>query len=821
VKQSCVKASSAFLFFLLTVFLGCRVVSAGERMFYVKKDTWQESMRVSRVALMKFQAEQAERSRKTGIELGPWYWVGPFEEKEVDAYSAVYGPEVNTDLKASYENGKLKWVCKPEWVDGEIHKFAANSGRVANYLFRIIKASKAATVPVYLGSNDGIQVWLNGKKVLARDIGRQIEPDQERVELACKEGENKLLMKIDNRGGEHAFYFSLYGGAGASSRIREALWEYIKADFADGQSQAQIQWEQDDNIWEKDWKGEGFGELAERYAAASSVVSSVSEKAKELAKSVDSSGGLEQVRALYYLSKKYDEQIRAIRKKTKLMVSEIDYLKDNYGGGDKKWAEYKVKVGRWVGRGKRAIKRALEGDSRALERLGQVEMQLDKIHNSIPLRLPSGPVGAGRFGAYYTKLRYSLDWDKVWRVGDYADVIVRFDEFDHRFVFWRGTSYIPCWATYDGAWYTNEFFERRGGPQSGTNSMCEPMSDKQARYSRVRIVESNDARVVIHWRYSPVDLDYHQPYPDPLTGWGDWADEYYTIYPDSVGVRSATLHTSALEDWIEYQESIVINQPGSMPEDNMDYGAVTLANLQGESKTYVWTEKGGPRLSNQPQGACIQVINFKSKYKPFSIVTPEGCKIGSYGGHGQGSHFNWWSHWPVAQERSDTTAATSASKPSHSSLSHLEWKPYAKDKNSVTWIMLHGMSDRTPKELAVLAKSWLSPAKLGLVSGDYEGGEYDQAQRAYILRHRGNGKASDLKFELTGSKDSPIVNPAFVIRDWGAAEARLRVNGKEIERGKDFRFGHRKSLESDDLIVWIKTESAKALKITLIPVMDK
>ena len=30
----------------------------------------------------------------------------------------------------------------------------------------------------------------------------------------------------------------------------------------------------------------------------------------------------------------------------------------------------------------------------------------------------------------------------------------------------------------------------------------EPMSDKQDRYSHVRIVENNDARTVIHWRYA-------------------------------------------------------------------------------------------------------------------------------------------------------------------------------------------------------------------------------------------------------------------------------------------------------------------------------
>ncbi len=48
-----------------------------------------------------------------------------------------------------------------------------------------------------------------------------------------------------------------------------------------------------------------------------------------------------------------------------------------------------------------------------------------------PLRppvLPAGPKGPGRFGAYYTRLRYAEEWENPWRVGDAADVVVRFDE---------------------------------------------------------------------------------------------------------------------------------------------------------------------------------------------------------------------------------------------------------------------------------------------------------------------------------------------------------------------------------------------------------
>ena len=77
-------------------------------------------------------------------------------------------------------------------------------------------------------------------------------------------------------------------------------------------------------------------------------------------------------------------------------------------------------------------------------------------------RLPSGPPGKGRFGAYYTRLNYYDAWDRRWRVGDHPDIVVRFDNEAYRFVFWRGTNYVPCWATENGIWYTNEFNETWG-----------------------------------------------------------------------------------------------------------------------------------------------------------------------------------------------------------------------------------------------------------------------------------------------------------------------------------------------------------------------
>jgi hypothetical protein len=111
--------------------------------------------------------------------------------------------------------------------------------------------------------------------------------------------------------------------------------------------------------------------------------------------------------------------------------------------------------------------------------------------------LPSGPQSPGAFRAVNTTLKYYPGWDAPWALADNADVVVQFEETDCKFVFWHGTSYIPCWVTENNIWFNNGFNE--GWNDHGS---CEPMSDKKAKYSTVKIIESNDARVVVQWRYA-------------------------------------------------------------------------------------------------------------------------------------------------------------------------------------------------------------------------------------------------------------------------------------------------------------------------------
>jgi hypothetical protein len=431
--------------------------------------------------------------------------------------------------------------------------------------------------------------------------------------------------------------------------------------------------------------------------------------------------------------------------------------------------------------------------------------------------LPSGPPGPGRFGAFYTTLKYDDLWDEPRRVATDSDVVVRFDQSPIRMVFWQGTNYGGDWVSENNKWYTDEFLETGGKVDCPGGEDCEPMSDKQNRYSHVRILESTDARAVVHWRYGLCEVvNYACANPDPVTGWTDWADEYFTIYPDGVAVRKQVLWTSNFKNWHEFQETIVINGPGTRPEDNIQPEALTIANMKGETASYSWAKGPPPKNLDQMENPNIQVVNLRAKWKPFQIVSPVNSSMKAYTGEPTYSMFEWWNHWPVAQVRSSGISAVAPDRASHSSLSHIYWDPYAQTANSMTKILLHGMTTKSGTDLIPLAKSWLSPPALELGGAGFESEGYDPTQRAFVVVRRSDSTRAKLQILLRANSDSPLIHPAFVVRNWGDSEPKLFIDGKLTPRGTQSRYGFVPHIEGTDLIVWLAIESANKTIIELV-----
>ncbi|MGB7549372.1 MAG: LamG domain-containing protein [Terracidiphilus sp.] len=459
------------------------------------------------------------------------------------------------------------------------------------------------------------------------------------------------------------------------------------------------------------------------------------------------------------------------------------------------------------------------------------EEKADVIAAKIPDRdvlpyatLPPGPAGTGPFGAMYATLEYTPTWDRLRRTGPDSDVVVRFDQSPIRLVFWQGANFIPSWVTENGKWYTDEFVET-WGPHCPDGGDCEPMSDKQSRYSRVSIIESTPARAVIHWRYALAESrNYKGGFADPDTGWFDWADEYWFVYPDGVALRKQILWSSDLDAPREWQESIVINGPGQRPEDNIEADALTLVNMSGEIHTYGWgpkSEEGfvypkAPANLDLPANANIQVVNLKSAEKPFQIVWPRGNHLGPYMGEKSYSMFTWWNHWPVAQVDSSGRPAVAADRASSSSLSHIYWDAYQKSDRTETKLLMDGLTSLPPQQLVPLAKSWLSPPSIHLTDGNAISADFDPSQRAFVIHRDQSAKAERLVLALDASADSPLVNPAFVVENWNGA-AKVTVVSKGVKSDVPVHIGYVQHLSGDTLILFLPVQSQQPTQIRIDP----
>lgn len=401
---------------------------------------------------------------------------------------------------------------------------------------------------------------------------------------------------------------------------------------------------------------------------------------------------------------------------------------------------------------------------------------------------------AEKFGATCRTLKFHDLWDNLWRPGPYRDIVVRFDTVPGRVVFWHGINSGSGWVTENNKWMADQSWEI-GGP----HGCAEHMADKRGRFNHVRLIENNDARVVIHWRYASIDVGY------VFGQTGVWVDEYYTIYPDGVGVRCV--------DGIDggWHDTQFLSEPGTTCLDNIELAALTVADTNGRSADLTW------RLPNHVpanpiKDACIKRINFKSEWKVFAIYQ-EGAGINQWGEQEQSKHTpdpfaGPWNHWPVGLNPSDGRYAVSTDRVTHAALG-------GADQTGST--ILHGFTDQPAASLASLAKSWNRPPDIE-EPRNVESKGYDRTQRAYVL----TATARPLSLTLGGSKDSPIHHPCLVISNWDSpAAARVRIDGKEVVTGKAFRQGVvRTPTGGTTLILYFDLQSESPARIEIQEAMN-
>jgi len=427
-----------------------------------------------------------------------------------------------------------------------------------------------------------------------------------------------------------------------------------------------------------------------------------------------------------------------------------------------------------------------------------------KIPDIAVRKLPLIEKNPGRFGAFYTKLKYYPGWDNLWPVDQDPDIVVCFDKSPVKLIFWRGTRYGPCWVSENENWMADQSLETWGNGVTDIEGCFEHMQDRHCRFSHVRIIETNKARAVVHWRYALVSSHDHTWMPDPKTGWECWVDEYYYIYPDGSAIRKVSWNKGTTGGAIQYQESLPFTQPGQRSDEVIENDYVTVADYNYNTTA---VSLDPPK---QPAGwtgkYTIQQYNFKSENKPYICFEPGNDMLVRWIGGG-------YNHFPVNQARSDGRWAKTTDRPTHFMSSPCSDPVIHENGNRLYWIGLYGMNGMNMHDLVSFGRSWAYAPELSVTSNGYVSKGYDKAQRCYHIENN-NPKPGTVELTLKGSKDSPIINPAIIVKNWNSNGAKILVNGKEYGNSK---VGINHQLDGDDLVVYLTLNEEVPVRISMIP----
>jgi hypothetical protein len=408
-----------------------------------------------------------------------------------------------------------------------------------------------------------------------------------------------------------------------------------------------------------------------------------------------------------------------------------------------------------------------------------------------PPRLPA-------FGVTELKLRYdapisvrdsntghlsTMDYSKAWDPS-LSDVVVTFPT-GARFVFWRGSSYIPFWAGRHNTGFSYEWAETTPPPDGFMDSV-EPLMDKELRYGRVRIIESTAARVHVRWTYQSCDFKYKV--------WGDAAAEDFYFYPDGFGTRVLTLRSTTGAEY-EVSEFIILTPAAAYPLDVLPRQLVDVISIDGETRTlsfphidgpagqgknFKWTEQMRERAKSTPVLYRVRIHKQEDLaaiyFSPLDKTLPSTIYAPFFDRGYLVTPNYWGSHWPLA--RGKTTGGSIDDRffvsPAHNSI--MTWgytnRPTPLSTGQIQsidtlgrsrpidvrrWAWLIGMTDASKSRLLDWARSFTQPASLDLVGARLAFEAYVPERRAFRLQALSRNVTITIKPEVR------CVNPVFEI----------------------------------------------------------
>ncbi len=147
-----------------------------------------------------------------------WQVIGPFD----GGVGTEFTGELPSDSAAEYRGTggrKVRWkevgddcVRDDGYIDFEKALGKGNTG-ATTFGRAIFHSEGDRPSRFYLGSGDGLTVWLNGQRVFDKQVHRSAEPDEDAVDVNLRAGENSVLVKISRGIGPNGLYFRVAAGS--------------------------------------------------------------------------------------------------------------------------------------------------------------------------------------------------------------------------------------------------------------------------------------------------------------------------------------------------------------------------------------------------------------------------------------------------------------------------------------------------------------------------------------------------------------------------------------------------------------------------------
>lgn len=130
-------------------------------------------------------------------------------------------PVANAPLRLA-DGTDLKWRPVVSWGDAiDLSSGPGIKRDLVGYAFTTISRRDDGKALLSIGSDEGVQVWVNGTRVLDRRDARQLNFDQDQVEVDLKAGDNTVLVKLEQHTGPWAFAARVLERGALVPRVQE------------------------------------------------------------------------------------------------------------------------------------------------------------------------------------------------------------------------------------------------------------------------------------------------------------------------------------------------------------------------------------------------------------------------------------------------------------------------------------------------------------------------------------------------------------------------------------------------------------------------